>query len=96
MALSFQQLCAHFEVKQPAALRRLLKARGIRWINDRNGHPTTTEAELDRALSAKATTIKFTKPPCKKKNSPSRQVSESVTERGTLSDVAGVPQNYAG
>jgi hypothetical protein len=92
MALSYEQLCAHFDVKQPAALRRLLKKRGIRWINDRNGRPTTTEAELDRALSAKTTTITFTKPPCRqKKNFRSRQVSGSGTEHGTSSARAGHP-----
>jgi hypothetical protein len=95
MALSFQQLCEHFDVKQASALRRLLKARGIRWINDRNGKPTTTEAELDRALSAKTTTIRFTKPPCKKKGFPSRQGSASGTERGTSSARAARPQSYA-
>lgn len=73
MALSFQQLCQLLDAKQPSAVRRLLKARGIRWIPDRKGHPTTSEAEWDRAISAARRRITFTKPPCRKKTSPSRR-----------------------
>jgi len=87
MALNFKQLCELFDCKQAAALRRVLKARGIRWSRDRKGKPWTTEAELDRAISTERRTLTFTDPPCRKnkKNSRSPQACMKNTALGTSS-----------
>lgn len=63
MALSFKDLCRVLDCKQSASLKRILKARGIRWIPDRRGRPTTSEAEYDRAIVAPERALTFTKPP---------------------------------
>lgn len=92
MPLSFKQLCDHFQVKQGAALKRLLKERGISFILDKDGHPTTTEMALDRAMQAQKRIIKFTKP-CKKIDR-YRQASGKNTVPGTTSKSTS-GQNYA-
>src|SRR6185437_7924378 len=67
MALNFKHLCQLLDCRQVASLNRVMKARGIRWSHDRAGRPWTTEAELDRALSAPERKLAFPKP-CRPKN----------------------------
>lgn len=85
MAITYEQLSTLLKLKQPAALKRLLKARGIRWSLDSKGRPWTTESELDRAISASRKTIKFSKPLCRKKNYRSQMASIGSMEPITSS-----------
>jgi hypothetical protein len=62
MALSFTDLCRLLDLKQPAAVRRHLKARKIPFSHDSKGRPWTTEAAMDRALTP-AVKTHFTRPP---------------------------------
>lgn len=63
MALSYVELLRLFDTRQRTALVRLLKARGVRFMQDRRGRPITTEAEIDRALSPRSRPMGFTRPP---------------------------------
>jgi hypothetical protein len=78
---SFEDLCRVLDLKRPSAVRRVLKARKIRFSEDSKGRPWTTEAEMDRALSASAMKAKFTRP--------SRPASGKSTARGTSSRATG-------
>lgn len=87
MPLSYHDLCRVLETKQPKRLRELLKERGIRWIPDRLGRPTTSDAEYDRAISAARRKVTFTRPPKwnNKKNGHSQRACASVTDHGISS-----------
>lgn len=85
MAVSYEELSKLLKLKQPAALKRLMKSRGIRWSLDSQGRPWTTESELDRAISAPRKTITFTKPICRKKTYRSLTASMRNMDRGTSS-----------
>lgn len=61
-ALAFTDLCRLLDLKRPSAVRRALKARKIRFSEDSRGRPWTTEAEIERAFSAKSMRVTFTRP----------------------------------
>jgi hypothetical protein len=63
MTVSYKQLCEFLDCHQIKAVKKLLDARGIRWIADRQGRPCTTEGEIDRALGGKGVEINFSRPP---------------------------------
>ncbi len=49
MTVSYKQLCEFLDCHQVKSVKKLLEARGIRWITDGHGRPCTTEGEIDRA-----------------------------------------------
>lgn len=95
MAHDFESLCKLLKLQRSSAVKRHLKRRGIRFSLDAKGRPWTTEAELDRALSPVGKKITFTKPPCKKKNYPSRRAFGQSTALGTTSSSTS-GERYAG
>ena len=94
-AYSFKDLCKLLNCKQVASLKRVMKQRGIKWSLDKDGKPWTTEARLDAAIVDDKRVLTFTKPPCQKKNSPSRRESVKSTAHGTGSNNTSGP-SYAG
>jgi hypothetical protein len=53
MLLSYDDLKAWTEIKQPAAMVRWLERQGIRYTRDSRGRPVTTQRQVDDAFERK-------------------------------------------
>ncbi len=71
MTVSYKQLCAFLDCHQVKAVKKLLDARGIRWMEDKRGRPCTTAGEIDRAMGGKEVEISFSRPPVHRARRPS-------------------------
>ncbi len=71
MIASYKQLCEFLDCHQVKSVKKLLDARGIRWIADKHGRPCTTAGEIDRAIGAKGVEISFSRPPGHRAHKPS-------------------------
>ncbi|MGE0803590.1 MAG: DUF4224 domain-containing protein [Lautropia sp.] len=80
--LDFAAIAKAAGLKQPAAVRRWLKSRGIAFMADSGGLPITTVDAFNRALYGQSNRPDFSKPCCPRKSTRNTGATTTSTRIG--------------